>query len=617
MKKQSWGAKTQKIGVTAKNLWGMFELVWQVQPGYFMGLLVLELIQGIAPIGSALLTKLMFDLLAQLFQEGSVSEYTKNLTFLLLGQIILNLASHALGIASTYLSSELERQLSLRIQLIVYRKINSLAGLAVFESPDFHDTVRLSVQGALMGPERLLYTFVGLLRSAITLVSFLGILFTFNPLLAILVVLSALPQLFAKLKLGQERFNMANRNSPKERRVGHYGSILSAIPFLKEVRLFNLANYFLQLFKLNLQELHQRQRLQQIKELSWQFRLGLLSNLVSNATFAIVILQAFTRKITLGDVTLFTNAVGSIQSSLFSFISSLAEMHESALFFTRYTDLLALPQPIAIPPSPLPTPPLTHSVELRDVSFRYSAEHPWIFRNLTLTLPAGQALALVGLNGAGKTTLVKLLTRLYDPTEGKILWDGVDIREFDPADLRRRMGVIFQDFVRFDLTALENIALGDVTKLENGNRAAAETAARRAAQKAGIHEMVAALPHGYHTTLSRWLAEDGQGVDLSGGEWQKIALARLFMRDADLLILDEPTAALDAQAEYDIYQSFTDIVAGKTSLLISHRFSTVRMADLIAVLDDGKITEYGAHDALMAQGGTYARLYNLQAERYR
>jgi ATP-binding cassette subfamily B protein len=214
---------------------------------------------------------------------------------------------------------------------------------------------------------------------------------------------------------------------------------------------------------------------------------------------------------------------------------------------------------------------------LRNVSFRYTEEHPWVLRELNLIIPAGKCLALVGANGAGKTTLVKLLTRLYDPTEGQILWDGIDIREFRPEELRSRIGAIFQDFMQYSLTAQENIGLGDVENIKNLSRI------HNAAVKAGVHTAINNLPQGYQTILSRWLGDDDSGVDLSGGEWQKIAIARMFMRDADLLILDEPTSALDAQAEYETYNRFVNLMAKRTSLLISHRFSTVRMADTIAV----------------------------------
>jgi ATP-binding cassette subfamily B protein len=292
-------------------------------------------------------------------------------------------------------------------------------------------------------------------------------------------------------------------------------------------------------------------------------------------------------------------------------INSMARTNDSVLFFRLYTDILALEQPLAINLHTQPVPPLSKGITLRNVSFRYSEQHPWILRKVDLFLPAGKCLALVGLNGAGKTTLVKLLTRLYDPTEGAIFWDDSDIRSFDPQAFRHHLSTIFQDFARYELTVSENIGLGAIERIE------ASDEIRQAALKAGIHERIGALADGYQTILSRWMAQDNKpGADLSGGEWQKLALARMLMRTSDVLILDEPSAALDAQAEHDLYCHFRELMRDRTSLLITHRFSTIRMADAIAVIEQGQISEYGTHDELLACHGTYAQLYTLQAEKY-
>jgi ATP-binding cassette subfamily B protein len=278
---------------------------------------------------------------------------------------------------------------------------------------------------------------------------------------------------------------------------------------------------------------------------------------------------------------------------------------------------MAAPSALPVPPAPRDVPPLRHGVEFRGVWFRYADDQPWILRGVDLFIPHGQATALVGHNGAGKSTLVKLLCRLYDPTCGAVLWDGVDLRGFDPADLRRRMAAVFQDYMCYDLPVGENIGLGDLSAL--GDHARVTAAARRA----GVHDVVAALPRGYDTLLSRMFQDsDGDdpasGVLLSGGQWQRLAVARAFLRDQqDLLILDEPSSGLDAEAEYEIHRSLTEYRAGRTSLLISHRLGSLRQAGNIVVLNDGRIAEQGRHRELIAEGGIYARLFGLQSRGYR
>ncbi len=334
--------------------------------------------------------------------------------------------------------------------------------------------------------------------------------------------------------------------------------------------------------------------------------LDVLANLVSGAVFIIVALQAFAGRITLGDVTLYVSAITSVQTGLSSLISSFATLHQQRLFFNYFEQLLNLPQPVTVANNFQPVPTFESGIRLQNVSFRYTEKHPWILRNVNLFIPKGKCVALVGLNGAGKTTVVKLLTRLYDPAEGRILWDGIDITQFDPQELRQRIGTVFQDYMRYALTAKENIDLGNVYQSNTLEQI------QNAAKQAGAHKMIENLPQGYDTFLNRYMAENGNGVDLSGGEWQKIALARVFMRDADFLILDEPTAALDVETEDHIYTRFAELMHGRTSLLISHRFSTVRMADIIAVLENGQIVACGSHEQLIEQNGTYARLYQMQ-----
>lgn len=606
---RQWLQAASRYGGAVRQL---VSLAWHAQPACFIGVLVLDVTQGLVPVATAWLTKLLFDLLAQALQGSTPSNLVASVLPLLTAQVLLAALSTTMSHGSTFLTAELSRRVTLQAQLAVYHQVNRFVGLRYFEDPRFYDRIQLANQGAMMGPQETVHIFSTVLQSTVTLSGFLVVLLAFSPLLAALCAVAAAVQLVAELKLGRYRLLLAEENSPQERQASYYGSILSGLPFVKELRLFGLADYFLARFRRGYQAIHRAQRRQQARELRWQSGLGLLSSLVASAAFVVVVLQAFAGRISLGDVTLYTSAVGSVQGGLTGLVFAIASLNESLLFFRRFTELAALPEPMPVASPGRPIGRLTGGIELRDVSFRYSEEHPWVLRHVNLTIPAGQCTALVGSNGAGKTTLVKLLTRLYDPTEGHILWDGTDLRDIAPAALRARLGAVFQDFAQYGLTARENIGIGDVRRLADRDRV------RQAAVSAGIHEALAALPQGYETLLSRWLMGAGVGADLSGGEWQKIALARVFMRhQADFLVLDEPTAALDAAAEYETYRSFAALMAGRTTLLISHRFSTVRMADAIAVLENGRITEHGPHHELTARGGTYAKLYALQAARYK
>jgi ATP-binding cassette subfamily B protein len=388
-------------------------------------------------------------------------------------------------------------------------------------------------------------------------------------------------------------------------------------PAAKEIRLFGLGGYFRERMLSDRRKVDAARERMDIRTLRVQGALGVSAAVVSGAALVWAVWQAHLGRLSVGDVTMLVAAVAAVQGALGDFATKAAFTHEVVLMFQHLLYVLKAEPDLPVAAEPRPAGPLAEGVELRGVWFRYAEDQDWVLRGVDLTIPAGSATALVGLNGAGKSTLIKLLCRFYDPCRGQILWDGTDIRDMDPQDLRERMGAVFQDYMEYDLTAQENIGLGDLSAMDDIAKV------QGAAVRAGVHDKLSSLPRGYGTLLSRVFFSETEkdnpdtGVVVSGGQWQRIAIARALLRDdRDFLILDEPSSGLDPEAEHEIHQALAAHRTGRTSLLITHRLGAVREADRIAVLQDGRITELGSHDELMTRSGVYAGLFRTQAANY-
>lgn len=606
---KSW---RQTLSGFTSSIAEMTLLSWKAHPLSFLISLITQAVSGIIPLITAWVFKQIIDTLTQSFNHQIAAETALVIFFVLICiHIGATLVAHIASMIGSVSGNFLILHLKLTTQRLIYDKITRLDSLAYFEDPSFHDLLDLARQGIYSGPARMTNTYLSLIGNLVTVLSFMGALFFISPLLGAMMLLVNVPLLYSNMRITYFNHGVNIELEPKVRREAYYAGVLSNADHAKELRLYGLSDYFTKIFNELTLYILERQHKEHRRIVKWRFWSGLLSLIVASLAFIIIVFAAISRQISIGDIALYVTAIRSVQGSMSGIVASIAQIGENALFFMHYRKLIELPSMLDNKSPIVPVPPLRQGIEFRNVSFRYSEEHPYILHNINMTIPAGKSLALVGLNGAGKTTMVKLLTRLYDPSEGQILWDGIDIRQFEPDDYRQKIATIFQDFVRYQLSAGKNIGLGQVEFIEELQRI------ESAATIAGAHDLISNLDRGYDTVLSRWLLDhDEEGVDLSGGQWQKVATARLFMRTADLLVLDEPTAALDAQAEFEIYGKFKDLVAGKTSLLISHRFSTVKLADLIAVLEDGVIIEYGTHAQLMVRNEKYARLYLMQAEQY-
>lgn len=593
-----------------RSLAAVLALTLRACPGALAARVATAVVAGGAPVAASWLLKYVVD--------GLTGDNIRaaQLSWAAAGIGLLTVLLAAGSAVSSYADGRIRRATGTRAQSELLAAVNRLSGLSRLEQPAFHDRVQLAVQSA-QGAERLISAALQGAQGILTMAGFLTSLLLISPALTAVVVAAAVPALFAQLANSRRRADMFWRTSSLARRQIFYRGLLTDTQAAKEIRLYGLGDYFARRLRADLDSINRQENDLDRRLAGQESALAVLGAVVSTGALVWGVHQATTHALTAGDVSLLVAALAGMQTALLALVACIAQSHQTALMFGHYLYVTQVRDDLPAPAAPVAPPPLSRGLELRDVWFRYTDDGPWILRGVSLTVPHGTSLAVVGLNGAGKSTLVKLLCRLYDPQRGSIHWDGVDLRDIAVDQLRRRVSVVFQDPMEYDLTAAENIGLGDIDALDDHERI------RSAAGDADIHHAVTRLPQGYDTLLSRMFFPDddgddpGSGVQLSGGQWQRLALARALMRsERDLMILDEPSTGLDAVAERHVHDRLTALRDGATSILVSHRLGTVRAADTIVVIADGTVRETGTHDQLMAADGTYAELFTTQAEGY-
>jgi ATP-binding cassette subfamily B protein len=498
-------------------------------------------------------------------------------------------------------------RLGIDVNLTILKKAETLE-LRHFEDSEFYDKLSRARREASLRPLSLIESNFQVLRSVLTLAGYIVLLVRFSNLMVLALLAATIPAFIAEAKFSGAAFRLRNWRAPDTRRLLYLEYVLANDEHAKEVKLLGLGPLLLGRYRSMSERFYAEDRQLAVRRAGWGYGLSLISTAVFYGCYAAIVATTVRGGLSLGDMTLYLVAFRQGQQSFQAILSAVGSMYEDTLYMSNLFEFLAIPTQRDRPNAPAVVV-TEEGIRFEGVGFQYPGSERWALRNIDLFVPKGQSLALVGENGAGKTTFIKLLSGLYRPNEGRVFLDGRNLDDWDEHALRGRIGVIFQDFNQYQLLLRENIAFGSVEHLQDDLRLA------RAIDHGGARELVAGLSTGLETQLGRWFKE---GVELSGGQWQKVALARAFMRDeADILILDEPTAALDAEAEHAVFQRFRALAAGRTTILISHRFPTVRMADRIVVLEGGAIIEQGTHAELLAAGARYARLFALQAEGYR
>jgi ATP-binding cassette subfamily B protein len=605
----------ERVGAL-RNLPPFLKLVWRVGPGLALADATLRLWRAVLPVGTLYVGKLIIDEVVRLSQTAATAPAaqwwpaggaTSRLMWLLALELALAVVADVLGRVISLLDSLLGERFTNTTSIELMEHAATL-DLEDFEDSELQDRLDRA-RRQTMGRTTLLTQIFGQAEDVVTIVGFAAGLIFYAPWLIALLAVALVPAFLGEAHFNALSYSLNYGRTAERRELDYLRHTGASLETAKEVKIFGLNGYLVERFRKLALDFYEANRRLAARRAVWGAVLTAVGTIGYYAAYAFIAWRTLHGLLSVGDLTFLAGSFRRLRTLLESLLVGFSQLAGQALYLDDLFSFFDIEPEIVSPPNPRPVPsPILAGFKFEDVGFRYPGAERWAVRHLSFELAAGEVLALVGENGAGKTTLVKLLARLYDPDEGRILLDGADLRDYDLNALRANIGVIFQDFVRYHFTAAENIAVGRIEERDDRARIVA------AAKLALADEMIRKLPGGYDQQIGRRFRT---GVELSGGEWQKVAIARAYMRDAQVLILDEPTASLDARSEYEVFRHFKELSGGKTAVIISHRFSSVRMADRILVLAEGEIEASGTHEELLAQGGRYAELFELQAAGYR
>ncbi|GHB63151.1 ABC transporter ATP-binding protein [Persicitalea jodogahamensis] len=601
--KDSTSQSLRKRFSALQNLPPFFRLVWNTNKPLTIGNVVFRLLKAGIPVVMLYIGKEIIDEVIRLIAEGGSQRYLWTMVAAELGLTVFSdLLSRLIGLCDSLLGDLVANKTSVDLvhhaaQLDLYQ----------FENPVFYDKLERA-RRQTTSRTVLLTQVLSQVQDIISLLLLGAGLVAFSPWLILILIVAVIPSFLGETHFNERSYSLTRSWTPERRELDYLRYIGASAETAKEVKVFGLEKYLTQRFKALSDEYFEQNKKIVLSRATWGYLLAALGTFAYYGAYVFILIQTLAALITIGTMTFLSGSFQRMHGMLQGIMSRFSSIAESALYLQDLFDFFAIEPTIKANASGVLVPkPIQEGVTFENVSFKYPDSERWAIRNLTFTLHPGEKLALVGENGAGKTTLVKLLSRLYEPTEGRILLDGLPLEAYSLADLRANIGIIFQDFIKYEMTVAENIAVGDIERRDDDERIA------DAARKSLASEVVDQLPAQFQQVLGKRF-KDGQ--ELSGGQWQKVALARAYMRNAQLVVLDEPTSALDARAEHEVFQRFSRLIEGKMAVLISHRFSTVRMADRILFLENGQLLEFGSHEELLRVGGKYAELFNLQAQGY-